>query len=228
MLVEILQAEGFVAFLASTADEAVDKVRRLRPDVLLLDLGLGSGNGFDVLRTLGRDAAMGIIVVSGHDGESDRVAGLELGADDFVTKPFMRRELVARVRAVIRRSGTSAGSAQPDVREFGSLVIDDAAMEARVDGHSVNLTAREFDLLSFLAASPRRVFSRDQILERVWGSSQWRASGTVAEHVRRVRQKLAAGGSDHDWIATLKGAGYRFEPVATGAAGHEPGQLPPT
>ncbi|WP_426572121.1 response regulator transcription factor [Aquihabitans sp. McL0605] len=212
-LVDILEAEGFIAHQASTASEAVAQVERLHPDVLLLDLGLGSGNGFDVLRSLGNDPDMGIIVVSGHGAEADRVAGLELGADDFVAKPFMRRELVARVRAIIRRSAARPQPQVPEQLQFGRLAIDTAAKEACLDGRSIGLTAKEFELLHFLAASPRRVFSRDQILDQVWGSASWRAPGTVSEHVRRVRQKLAVDGSHHDWITTLKGAGYRFEPV---------------
>ena len=216
LLGEILWADGFVVHHAATAAEGLDKVRRLHPDVLLLDLGLGAVSGFDLLRELtGEAASIGIIVVSGRDEEADRVAGLELGADDYITKPFMRRELVARVRAVIRRSAARSDGQAPATLVFGPLAIDAAAQEATLDQRPVGLTAKEFQLLHFLASSPRRVYAREQILEHVWGSSEWRASGTVSEHVRRVRLKLAATGSAHDWITTLKGAGYRFEPEPT-------------
>jgi DNA-binding response OmpR family regulator len=226
-LVDILQVEGFTVHQAATAAEAVAQLERIEPDVLLLDLGLGAGHGFDVLRSITGSSAMGIIVVSGRGEEADRVAGLELGADDFVTKPFMRRELVARVRAIIRRSTGQPRGEAPVQLDFGRLTIDTSAKEACLDGRSVGLTVKEFELLLFLASSPRRVFSRDQILDHVWGSSAWRAPGTVSEHVRRVRQKLAVEGAGHDWIATLKGAGYRFEPesVPVGASSAGPTSL---
>lgn len=216
LLAEVFATESYVVVEAESAQEAIDMVAAAQPDVMLLDLNLDGSSGFDVLRALPVDSTVGVIVVSGHQDAADRVACLEMGADDFVTKPVLPRELVARVRAVSRRTQARPEPmmAHGDRAEFGPLTIDLAAREAMLEGQVVPLTAKEFDLLRFLAASPRRVYSRQQILNAVWGSADWRSGGTVAEHVRRLRLKLAETGSDHDWITTLKGAGYRFEPLA--------------
>lgn len=207
---------GFEVSEAGSAAEARRSVAIMRPDVVLLDLTLPDGNGLDLLRELHAGNGVAVIVLSGRGDEADRVAGLELGADDYVTKPFLRRELVARINAVIRRSGH--GSNQGAALRFGSLVIDAAAREALLDGRDLGLTAREFALLHFLACSPRTVFSSAQLLDRVWGSNEdWQSPATVSEHVHRIRQKLETHPKHPEWIVTMKGAGYRFEPRAASA-----------
>ena len=151
-----------------------------------------------------------MILLSARGEEPDRVLGLELGADDYVPKPFSPRELSARVRSVLRRSAIEPST---DVVEHGSLVVDNRTRQATVDGENIDLTRREFELLSFLASSPGQVFSRSQLLEQVWdSSSDWQDPATVTVHVRRLRQKLGSESEESDWIQTVWGVGYRFDP----------------
>jgi DNA-binding response OmpR family regulator len=151
-----------------------------------------------------------VILLTARTEESDRVVGLELGADDYVVKPFSPRELVARVRSVLRRSVPSAA---PQRLVFGELIIDTATREVSVNGHVVDTTAREFDLLAFLASSPRQVFSRGQLLQHVWkSSSEYQDPSTVTVHVRRLRTKIESDSEHPRHITTVWGVGYRFEP----------------
>jgi DNA-binding response OmpR family regulator len=185
-------------------------VHRNRPDLVVLDVMLPRMDGFAVLRALREIADVPVILLTARSEEPDRVLGLELGADDYVVKPFSPRELAARVRSVLRRSRRPAAA---DRLEFEGLVIDGPAREARVGGRVVELTPKEFDLLAFLAASPRRVFSRGQLLEQVWDSSpDYQDSSTVTVHVRRIRQKIEDDPDTPRWITTVWGVGYRFEP----------------
>lgn len=204
-----LEDHGYVVTEAASGAEALTRVTATAPAVVLLDLGLPDRSGLDVLSDL-LDSGQSIIVVSGRDSEADRVVGLELGADDYITKPFSLRELVARVGAVSRRRASAAPS--PRTLRFDELLIDLDAREVTLDGSAIALTAKEFDLLSFLASEPRRVFSRDQLLEHVWASSgAWQSGSTISEHVHRVRTKL--DGDDRTrWIETVRGVGYRFNP----------------
>ena len=181
---------------------------------MLLDLELGDGNGLDVLRQLGPENELAVIVVSGRTGEADRVSGLELGADDYITKPFLPRELVARIRGAPPPKPGDVAESQREVMVFGRLTIDNVAKEARVDDKSVMLTAREFELLHFWPILPGRVWSHDQILERVWGSAEWSSGATVSEHVHRVRRKLDVDGSVNWLDRDVEG---RRLPVRTGA-----------
>lgn len=183
-------------------------------ELVIVDVSEPDGPGLDLLAQLRDGNDIPVILLSERSGEEDRVAGLELGADDYIVKPFFPRELAARVRSLLRRAGVST---RPSRLEFGPLAIDTATREALVRGVLVDLTAREFDLLEFLAAAPRQAFSRAQLLQRVWGSStQWQKESTVTEHVRRVRHKLAEptppGEDNPEWIVTVRGFGYRFEP----------------
>lgn len=208
VVTESLNREGFAVSAASSGEEGLSMLRSRCPDLVVLDLGLPDRNGMDVLVEVRGTASVPVIILSGRDSEVDRVLGLEMGADDYVTKPFSARELAARTRAVMRRGDGSDDSKQ---RTFGELTIDAATREVQLDGTSVDLTAKEFDLLAFLAWSPRQVFSPDQILRAVWESDPaWQNSSTVSEHVYRLRRKLSS--EDHDWIVTVRGAGYRFEP----------------
>ncbi len=179
-------------------------------DLVVLDVSLPDLSGLDLLRQFRIVGDVPVIMLSGRGDEADRVAGLESGADDYVVKPFYPRELAARVRSLLRRSGART---RPSVLEFDELTIDTASRQALLHGLPVELTAREFDLLEFLASAPRQAFSRAQLLQRVWGSSSaWQQESTVTEHVRRIRRKLGVEADQSRWIATVRGFGYRFEP----------------
>jgi DNA-binding response OmpR family regulator len=165
-------------------------------------------SGFDVLSEIRRDGDLPVILLTARAEESDRVAGLELGADDYVVKPFSPRELVARVRTVLRRA-TPRQTPGPVV--FDGVEVDAGRRVASVDGKALELTAREFDLLAFLVAHARQVFSRGELLERVWGSSaEWQDPATVTVHVRRIRQKMETDLQNPRWIQTVWGVGYRL------------------
>jgi two-component system phosphate regulon response regulator PhoB len=207
---ETLEAEGMTVQTASDGAATLLAVGAEPPDIVLLDLDLPDLDGLDVLSALRRQGNLPVIVITGRRMEQDRVAGLERGADDYVVKPFSARELVARIRSVLRRS-QGAADVGTDVLTHDGLVIDRTAREVRLDGRLVELTKREFDLLAFLAAHPRRVFSRQELLNEVWGSSEdWQVPATVTEHVRRVRLKLEADPTTPTWIHNVRGVGYRF------------------
>jgi DNA-binding response OmpR family regulator len=164
----------------------------------------------DFLAELRRDSDMPVVIVSGRSDEGDRLQGLRLGADDYLVKPYSPRELGERVRAVLRRAHPSS---RAESLVFDGLELDLNAREVRVAGRSIALTPLEFALLTFLAAAPRHVFSRAELLRRVWGSdADWQTQATVTEHVRRLRRKLESSDHGRPWIVTVRGAGYRFEP----------------
>lgn len=211
MVTRFLEGEGYQVSEATTGAEAMTAVLERSPDLVLLDLMLSSEDGFDVLATIRRHSDVPVIVVSGRDRETDRVLGLKLGADDYVCKPFSPAELEARIGSVLRRGTRTQESSR--VLQFGELAIDLSAREVRVGGRLVETTAKEFDLLAFLASSPRQVFTREQLLSHVWdSSSQWQDDGTVTEHVRRVRRKIEPMPDRPRWVRTVRGVGYRFEP----------------
>ncbi len=215
---EIVESEfrehHFEVFGCSEGQRAMDLIRSRPPDLVVLDLGLPDVGGLEVLRQIREIGSLPVIVLTGRGSEADRVVGLELGADDYVVKPFSPRELSARVKSVLRRSKTGPTTTNlPGTLEFDGLVIDRAAREVRVNGNEVGLTAKEFDLLAFLAESPRQVFSRAQLLRLVWGSDpEWQNPSTVAEHVHRLRRKIEPDPATPRWIHTMRGAGYRFVP----------------
>lgn len=210
MLARLLSAEGFRVSEATTGEEVVEALATRPPDLIVLDVMLRHQNGFDLLTSIRRNHETPVILLTGRDRESDRVLGLRLGADDYVVKPFSPDELVARISSVLRRSNSNH---QPKgIMEFGPLSIDPTTREVHLSGELVETTAKEFDLLAFLARSPKQVFTREQLLAQVWGSSSsWQDAGTVTEHVRRIRRKLCEDGGE-DWIRTVRGIGYRFEP----------------
>ena len=217
LLTEALSRDGFDHVEAADGGTALDLIARLHPDLVILDLGLPRLSGLDVLRQLRAGDDVPVIVVSGQSEEADRVVGLELGADDYVTKPFSPREVVARVRRVLHRS--LAVSDVASTMDFGRLMIDTATREVLLDDEPVELTRLEFELLAFLASSPRQVFSSEQILREVWGSEPgWQHTSTVTEHVYRIRSKLNDRPSSAGWIRTVRGVGYRFVPDLPGAA----------
>jgi two-component system, OmpR family, phosphate regulon response regulator PhoB len=205
-----LEREGFAVDDANDGATALDKIADDAPELVVLDLGLPKVRGLDVLRRVRADTAVPVIVLSGRSDEADRIVGLELGADDYVVKPFSPRELVARVRSVLRRSRTTNG---PSTLSFPELELDLASREVRVREQHVELRRREFDLLAFLCASPRQVFTREQLLRHVWDSEpEWQGVGTVSEHVHRLRAKVEVDPARPRRIVTVRGVGYRFVP----------------
>lgn len=206
-----LQRDGFRVDTASTGTEAVEILRRGLPDLVILDLMLPGVGGLNILRDLRSNSTVPVIVLTARTDEADRIIGLELGADDYVSKPFSPRELVARVRSVLRRANVEPAPGV-EVLDFDRLVIDTISREVTVDGEPASLTAREFDLLAFLASSPRQVFSRSQLLDQVWHSSpEWQDTSTVTVHVRRIRHKIERDPERPDHVVTVRGVGYRFE-----------------
>lgn len=209
------KAEGFNVRTLDGTEDVVREISNDTPDLILLDWMLPSMSGIEICRSLRarpdtRDVP--IIMLTARKTEADRIAGLEMGADDYVVKPFSPQEVVSRVRAVLRRSGGS-GNREDDVHlEFDGMVIDSSTRSVFVDGHERALTAKEFDLLHTLAQRPQHVFSRDQLLELVWGSPDYIDPSTVTVHIRRVREKIEAQPSQPRWITTVWGVGYRFEP----------------
>jgi len=204
-----LEREGFDVDDVADGASALVALAQHRPGLVILDVNLPSRGGFEVLSAIRAESNVPVILLTGRVDEIDRVLGLELGADDYVGKPFSPRELAARVRAVLRRTPTDVERGL----EFGELVIDASAREVRIRGGLVDLTAREFDLLVFLARSPRRVFSHGELLASVWNStSEWQDPATVTEHVRRIRTKIEADREHPRWIRTVRAAGYAFEP----------------
>jgi DNA-binding response OmpR family regulator len=206
-----LRRDGHTVTEAADGTDAIDLVEREHFDLVVLDMMLPGVNGLDILRRIRQLGDMPVIMLTARSEESDRVAGLELGADDYVVKPFSPRELAARVNGVLRRAApkASVGTATLD---YGDLVIDTRAREVTLNGALVEFTPKEFDVLAHLAASPREVFSRADLLRDVWQSSpDWQDPATVTVHVRRIRNKIEADPENPRWIATVWGVGYRFE-----------------
>jgi two-component system, OmpR family, phosphate regulon response regulator PhoB len=214
LLLLVLEGEGFPVLVASDAAGAVEKVQQGLADLVVLDISLGRDDGRMVLAKIRETGDLPVIFISGKSDTADRVLGLRLGADDYLPKPFSPVELVARVESVLRRSRSRpAAEADNQAEAAPGLLVDELTREVRVDGKTVDLTAKEFDLLAFLVRSPRQVFSRGQLLEHVWASrSEWQDEATVTEHVRRVRHKVEADPEKPRWITTVRGVGYRFEP----------------
>jgi DNA-binding response OmpR family regulator len=206
-----LTAAGFGVRAYAGASHVLADAERNPPHLFLLDVMLPGGDGFDLCRRIRQHnklAAIPIIFVTAKGGEADRVAGLELGADDYITKPFSPKELIARVRAVLRRFERPLPSVQIHA---GELEIDGAAMHVRVRGSLIETTATEFRLLQYLATHPGRVFTRDQILDAVWRDTAFVTPRSVDVYIRRLREKIERDPENPQYIRTLRGAGYRFE-----------------
>ena len=212
LLSRLLRMDGYVVLEAADGETALDVVAREKPDLVLLDVMLPVRDGLDVLGDLRRTSDIPVILVSALGEEADRVLGLKMGADDYVTKPFSAAELSARIESVLRRSAMRGPPEAAGSLSFDGLVIDLGTREVRVAGDRAEMTAKEFDLLAYLAGSPRQVFSREQLLQQVWGSSSnWQSDATVTEHVRRLRRKIEVDPDNPRWITTVRGVGYRFE-----------------
>ena len=204
-----LDLEGFQVASAANGRDGLEAARRWSPALVLLDVMLPGMSGLDVCRQLRRESDVPIIMLTAKEGEADKVAGLELGADDYMTKPFSMRELVARVRAQIRRSAKSGALADAnEILRGGSIELDIDAHEVRVEGHPVALRPKEFDLLESLMRRKGRLATRDALIEEVWGPEYFGATKTLDVHIKRLRQKLEPSGNRQ--ILTVRGLGYKF------------------
>jgi DNA-binding response OmpR family regulator len=210
VVVSYLEREGYRTLQASDGDTARDLIERENPGLVVLDVMLPGTDGFELCRWVRARSDLPVILVTARGEEVDRIVGLELGADDYVTKPFSPRELAARVRTVLRRATASVPAHER--LSFDGLELDAGTREVRKRGEPLRLTAREFDLLWFLAEHPRQVFSRDLLMDRVWGYSAALDTGTVTVHVRRLREKIEDDPSRPRFLETVWGVGYRFVP----------------
>jgi two-component system phosphate regulon response regulator PhoB len=209
LLARALGVEGFQVETVGDGHAAREALARRDPDLVVLDLTLPAEDGLDILTELRATSDVPVIVLTGRGAENDRILGLKLGADDYLVKPFSPSELAVRISAVLRRSRHTTRSSTLD---FGELRLDLTTREVVVRGVPVTMTAKEFDLLAFLASSPRQVFGREQLLQQVWSSSSdWQDDATVTEHVRRVRRKIEENPDQPRWVTTVRGVGYRFE-----------------
>jgi DNA-binding response OmpR family regulator len=211
VVVRYLEREGYATEAVSDGLAALERARAAPPALVILDLMLPGIDGLEVCRRLRDFAPIPIVILTARGDEEDRVIGLELGADDYVAKPFSPRELVARVKAVLRRADAPMRPAPTGVITFDTTTIDLGAREVRRDDEVVALTAREFDLLAFLSRHPRRAFRRDELFEQVWGYT-YGDTATVTVHIRRLREKIEVDPSDPRRITTVWGVGYRFDP----------------
>lgn len=214
-----LSFEGYRVVAAAGGDEGLEKVFRERPDLLLLDVMLPGISGLEICKAVRRhDPTLPILMISARTQEADRVAGLDLGADDYIPKPFSVRELLARVRAALRRRRALAGESVP--YRFGPCEVDFGARALRVRGKPVECSMKEFDLLRYMVRNRGRVVSRDQILNRVWGYDYEGTARTIDNFVQKLRQKVEDDPEAPRWIQTVRGVGYRFEgpPEAAGGA----------
>jgi DNA-binding response OmpR family regulator len=207
-----LRRAGYQVVIARDGQAALEALEKQPPDLVVLDLMLPKVDGLEITRRLRAEGDTPIIMLTARRGETDRVLGLEMGADDYVVKPFSPQELVSRVRAVLRRTlGTTPTSTEQPLT-FGDLRIDPNMRVVEVNGEETSLTAKEFDLLWVLARHPRQVFNRDQLLDLVWGLTEYIDPSTVTVHVRRLREKVELDPSNPRHVQTVWGVGYKFEP----------------
>jgi len=210
VVVRYLQRDGFETLVAGDGDTARTLIEQTPPELVVLDVMLPGTDGLALCKWIRARGDLPVIMLTARGDEADRIVGLELGADDYVTKPFSPRELAVRVQTVLRRVTPAATTAER--LAFDGLSIDPATREVELDGAALRLTAKEFDLLFFLASNPRRVFSRDQLMGRVWGYEAAVDTGTVTVHVRRLRSKIERDPSAPQRLETVWGVGYRFVP----------------
>lgn len=204
-----LEKEGFRVEQAYDGEEALRKVFDLKPDIIVLDLMLPELDGFEVCRRVRKKLDIPIIMLTARGEDIDKVLGLELGADDYLTKPFNSRELVARIKAILRRSIVREEEARK-VIQIGKLQVDLLQHRARIDSREVNLTSKEFALLSYLAANAGNVYSREQLLEQVWGYDYYGDVRTVDVHIRHLREKIEDNPGNPEYIITVWGTGYKI------------------
>jgi two-component system response regulator ResD len=212
VLARYLSRSGFITESAGDGEAAITAFDASRPDLVLLDLMLPRIDGLSVFRSIRARAPTPVIMLTARGGESERIAGLELGADDYVAKPFSPREVVARVQAVLRRHSLQGGMPDKERLVFDDLEVDGVSREVRVRGRLLALTPKEFDLLYLMAARPRTAFTRSRLLEEVWDLAFAGDPSTVTVHVRRLREKIERDPSRPQRLVTVWGVGYRFEP----------------
>ena len=222
-----LELEGFNVLEAETGPQALDLLRTHEPDLIVLDIMLPGLDGFTITRSLRSGADAGVLTANGdvpiimltsRSTEADRIAGFELGVDDYVVKPFSPRELVARVKAVLRRAAGDKEKDEPADAPlaFGALVIDPLRRSVSLEKQAITLTVKEFDLLWLMAQHPQQVFTREQLLDRVWGYEFYGGESTVTVHIRRLREKIEPDPSKPRFLQTVWGMGYKFEPEVDG------------
>jgi len=215
-LAESLGREGFDAEVAPTLAGAREALSRRAPDLILLDVMLPDGDGRDLAREIRRDSDVPIVMLTARGEEIDRVLGLELGADDYVVKPFSSRELTARIRAILRRGRAPERDAPI---ENGTLVLDPVSRTVTKDGEEIELAAREFDLLHLLMANPGEVLRRERIMDEVWDPHWFGPTKTLDVHISWLRKKIEDDPSDPEYITTIRGVGFRFRPADQASAG---------
>jgi DNA-binding response OmpR family regulator len=211
VVVRYLERDGYRTLQAASGDEAQGLLEHELPSLVVLDVMLPGVSGLELCRWIRSRSDMPILMLTALGEEADRIVGLELGADDYLTKPFSPRELAIRARNLLRRTAGSTASSGQTIA-FGDVVVDPTAREARRRGELLRLTLKEFDLLMFLASNPRQVFSRDQLMDRVWGYQSALDTGTVTVHIRRLRKKVEHDASHPRHLETVFGVGYRFTP----------------
>lgn len=207
-----LRRAGYQVIITNDGHDALEAMGRQMPELIVLDIMLPEIDGFELTRWVRDRSDVPIIMLTARRDESDRIAGLEMGADDYIVKPFSPQELVSRVRAVLRRTRGQSTDQGEHPLEFKELCIDPQTRLVNVRGEEKSLTAKEFDMLWLMARHPRQVFTRQQLLERVWGLSDYIDPGTVTVHVRRLREKIESDPSEPHYIQTVWGVGYKFEP----------------
>jgi two-component system response regulator VicR len=205
-----LKKEGFEVYEAQDGEEGVEKALKLQPDLILLDIMLPKKDGFTVCKELRQKISIPIIMLTARGEEVDKVLGLELGADDYITKPFSTRELVARIKAHLRRHTPEKSNEESKILKLGQLIINIDRYEVEKNSQQIELTLREFELLKFLATQPAQIFSRESLLEKVWGYEYYGDVRTVDVTVRRLREKIEDDSSNPEYILTKRGVGYYF------------------
>ena len=206
-----LTLEGYDVFTSVDGEDGLEKAQEIKPDLVLLDVMLPKMDGFEVCRILRKDLEMPVFMISAKAEEIDRVVGLEIGADDYITKPFSMRELVVRVRNSLRRAALSLQVNDLEILKFGELEIHLTSHMAIVSGEEVSMKPKEFDLLYLLASNKGRAFTRDQILQRLWDREYIGDVRTVDVHVRWIREKIEINPSQPEKLVTIRGVGYRFD-----------------
>ncbi len=207
-----LRRAGYQVSIARDGLEAQQTIETHLPDLIVMDLMLPVINGFELTRWLREFSDIPVIMLTARRDEIDRIAGLEMGADDYVLKPFSPQELVSRVRAVLRRTSSKKATTGEKPITYSSMEIDPQTRLVTINDHEINLTAKEFDTLWLLAQNPRQVFTRNQVLEQVWGISDYIDPSTVTVHIRRLREKIEPDPSNPQHLLTVWGVGYKFEP----------------
>jgi two-component system response regulator RegX3 len=207
----ILTKEGFTVALAATGPDGVAAFEKENPDIVLLDLMLPGMSGTEVCKTIRAKSQVPIIMLTAKDAEVDKVVGLEVGADDYVTKPFSTPELIARIRAVLRRGNTEQIQSDEDVIEHGSIKLDISRHNVQVNGAAVAMPLKEFELLAYLMENAGRVLTRGQLMDRIWGSDYVGDGKTLDVHVKRLRSKVEVDPANPKLLHTVRGLGYKFE-----------------